>query len=152
MFHTLNKDQADSILLGQVIGRLACTDGIVPYIFPVNYCYDGKYIYGQTNNGSKLELMRKNPQVCFEVDIALDMNHWQSVVVTGRFEELTGEEIEKAREVLFNRVFQLMTSNRIHTHEHGVSTAVDDSNRVKDVIYRIAIKDISGRMSSLTAP
>lgn len=152
MFQTLNKDQIDSLLLGQVMGRLACTDGSLPYIFPITYCYDGKYIYGQTNSGSKLEIMRKHPQVCFEVDSALDMNHWQSVVVTGSFEELTDEDVEKAREVLFNRIFQIMTNNRVHAHEHGVSAEVDDSNRIKDVVYRISIKDISGRMLSLTTP
>lgn len=152
MYHPLNKDQIDSLLLGQVMGRLACTDGKLPYIFPVNYCYDGKYIYGQTNNGSKLQIMRKHPNVCFEVDSVLDMNHWQSIIVTGTFEELDDEEIIHAREVLFNRVFQLMTNSRVHNHEHAVTSEPDDSNRIKDVIYRINIKEINGRMLSLTNP
>jgi uncharacterized protein len=152
MYHSLNKDQANSLLLGQVMGRLACTDGTLPYIFPVTYCYDGQFIYGQTNNGSKLQIMRKHPQVCFEVDSVLDMNHWQSVIVTGTFEEMQEEDITAAREVLFNRVFQLMTSNSVHNHEHAVSVKPDDSNRIKDVIYRIKIEEITGRMLSLSNP
>lgn len=152
MYHALNKEQADSLLLGQVMGRLACTDGNLPYIFPVTYCYDGKFIYGQTNNGSKLQIMRKHPQVCFEVDSVLDMNHWQSVIVTGTFEELKEEDITAAREILYNRVFQLMTSNRVHSHQHAVSSKPDETNRIKDVIYRIKIEEITGRMLSLSNP
>jgi len=152
MYHPLNKDQVDSLLLGQVMGRLACTDGKLPYIFPVTYCYDGKYIYGQTNNGSKLRMMREYPDVCFEVDSVLDMNNWQSVIVTGTFEEMKDEEITAAREVLFNRVFQLMTNSRVHSHEHEVIAEPDDSNRIRDIVYRIRIKDITGRMLSLTNP
>lgn len=152
MYHTLSKEQAESLLLSQVVGRLACTDGLKPHIFPVNYCYDGKYIYGQTNNGTKIGILRKNPNVCFEVDLALDMNHWQSVIVSGTFKELNDEEIAAAREVLFNRVFQLMTDSRVHRHEHEVTAEPWESDRVKDIIYKIEIDDISGRSLSLSNP
>ena len=152
MYHALNKEQADSLLLGQVMGRLACTDGNLPYIFPVTYCYDGKFIYGQTNNGSKLQIMRKHPQVCFEVDSVLDMNHWQSVIVTGTFEELKEEDIKAAQEILYNRVFQLMTSNRIHSHQHAVSSNPDETNRIKDVSYIINREKRTGRRRSLSNP
>ena len=64
----LTGDQVNSILLSNAFGRLACTDGNTPYIVPITYGYDGTYIYGQTNEGTKLEMMRKNPSVCFEVD------------------------------------------------------------------------------------
>jgi hypothetical protein len=152
MFHELNPDQIDSLLLGQVMGRLACTDGRKPYIFPVTYCYSGKYIYGQTNNGTKLDMLRQNPEVCFEVDSAMDMNNWQSVIISGVFEELSQKEILAARDILFNRIFQLMTNSRVHAHEHEVVTEVDDSNRVKEIIYRIEIREISGRLLSISAP
>jgi nitroimidazol reductase NimA-like FMN-containing flavoprotein (pyridoxamine 5'-phosphate oxidase superfamily) len=152
MYHTLQPDQVNNLLLGQVMGRIACTDGKRPYIFPVSYCYDGNYIYGQTNSGTKLDLMRQHPFVCFEVDSALDMNNWQSVIVTGVFEEMTDEEVDAAREILFNRVFQLMTSSRVHAHQHEVTTEIEDSNRVKDIVYRIKIENISGRMLSLSTP
>ena len=29
----------------------------------------GNYIYGQTNQGTKLEILRKNPNACSEVEI-----------------------------------------------------------------------------------
>ncbi|QEC65779.1 pyridoxamine 5'-phosphate oxidase family protein [Panacibacter ginsenosidivorans] len=145
MLGTLNETQINNVLSSQVIGRVACTDGKQPYIVPVTYTYDGSYIYGQTNEGMKLNILRKNPNVCFEVDMMTDMRNWQSVVVLGKFEELKNKEADEAREVLFGRVFSLMTSSTIHVHEHAATGKVDDSTRVKHVMYRIKIKKVTGR-------
>ncbi len=145
MLGQLNEIQISNILDSQVLGRLACTDGKQPYVVPVTYTYDGKYIYGQSNEGQKIKILRKNPNVCFEVDTMIDMRNWKSVIVYGKFEELKDKEAEKAREILLNRVFPLMTSSTIHSFGHEVSDEVDDSTRVKYVMYRIKIKKITGR-------
>lgn len=90
-------------------------------------------------------MLRKNPNVCFEVDIITDMRNWQSVIVYGKFEELKNKEAEKPRDILFGRVFQLMTSSTIHTYGHEINGKVDDSTRIKHVMYRIKIKKVTGR-------
>lgn len=145
MLGKLNDSQIDNILNSQAIGRLACTDGNQPYIVPVTFRYDGKHIYGQTNEGMKLDILRKNPNVCFEVDWMTDMRNWQSVLVYGQFEELDEIETEKARKIFFDRMFPLMTSDTVHAHEHDVTTTVADSTRIKYLMYRIKIKNITGR-------
>ncbi|MBN8719890.1 MAG: pyridoxamine 5'-phosphate oxidase family protein [Sediminibacterium magnilacihabitans] len=145
MLGELSKEKIENILSSQVVGRLACSDGNQPYITPVTYIFDGKYIYGQSNEGKKLSILRKNPNVCFEVDVVTDMRNWQSVIIYGKFEELKDEMARNARAVLFEKVFSLMTSSTIHPHEHGVISAVDDSNRVKYVMYRIEISKITSR-------
>lgn len=141
----LTSNEISNILSSQVIGRLAISDGRQPYIMPVTYAYDGRYIYCQSNEGLKLDILRKNPRVCFEIDMMTDMRNWKSVIITGHFEELKHDKAEKARAVLFNNVFPLMTASTVHTHEHGVSAVVDDSTRVKQVMYRIIVKKITGR-------
>lgn len=145
MLGELTDIQIQNVLTSQVMGRLACTDGKQPYIVPVTYTYDGKYIYGQTNEGAKLNMLRKNPAVCFEVDMLTDMRNWQSVIVYGKFEELKDKESEKARDILFGRVFSLMTSSTIHAYEHEVNSTIDDNTRVKHVMYRIKIIKVTGR-------
>jgi nitroimidazol reductase NimA-like FMN-containing flavoprotein (pyridoxamine 5'-phosphate oxidase superfamily) len=145
MLGELTRDQIESILSSQALGRLACCVNNQPYIVPITYAYDGKYIYGQSNEGKKLEMMRQNPKVCFEVDMMVSMNNWKSVVVNGHFEELSEAEAAKAREVLFERVFTLQTSSTVHPHQHETSSQVDDSNRVKYIMYRIRIDSVSGR-------
>ena len=145
MLGELDEMQVDHFLLSQAVGRLACTDGKRPYIVPVTYVYDGKDIIGQAKEGLKLNMMRANPNVCFEVDVMANMANWQSVVLFGTFHELKGKESEKARDYLFKHVWPLLTSATIHPHEHEVSVKPDDSNRVKPVMYRIKIKEKSGR-------
>ena len=145
MLGKLNETEIDNLLLSQSVGRIGCTDGKKPYIVPVTYVYDGKNIIGQTREGMKLDIIRKNPNVCFEVDVMATMDNWRSVVVAGIFHELAGKEAEKAREYLFRHVLTLMTSSAIHQHEHEVTGKVDDSNRIKPVMYRIEIKEKTGR-------
>ncbi len=143
----LTKIQIDNILLSQVLGRLACTDGKQPYIVPVTYTYDGEFIYCQTNEGTKLTMLRKNPAICFEVDTMTDMTNWQSVVVFGEFEELKDVEAKKARDILFSRVFSLLTGNTVHKHEHAYDDddELKNKSRVKYIMYRIKITKTTGR-------
>jgi uncharacterized protein len=148
MLGDLSDTQINNLLSSQAIGRLACTDGDKPYIVPITYTYDGEYIYGQTNIGKKLNLLRKNPNVCFEVDQMIDVRNWQSVIVQGKFEELKGKKFEKGREILFDRVFSMLTSTTVHAHEHAVITVLDDSNRMKYVMYRIKVKHTTGRFET----
>ena len=145
MIGQLSEMQISNILSSQVIGRLACTDGRQPYIVPVTYAYDGEYIYGQSNEGTKLDILRKNPLVCFEIDMMTDMRNWQSVILFGEFEELDATDEEDARKRLFSRVYGLMTSSTIHPFGHEVTENVDDSTRVKHVMYRIKIQKMTGR-------
>ena len=145
MIGNLNDDQINNILLSQAVGRIGCVNGNEPYIVPVTYLYDGTHIYGQTQPGMKLDIMRKNPNICFQVDLISNMGNWQSVLVTGTFHELHEEEAQIARENLYNRVYPLLTTSTIHSHEHEVVTEVEDANRVKEVMYRIEIKTKTGR-------
>lgn len=145
MLGELSNDQINNLLSSHVVGRLACTDGEKPYIVPVTYTYDGEYIYGQTNMGKKLKILRKNPNVCFEVDQMTDMQNWQSVIIYGEFEELKKKNIEKGREILFGNIFSMETSSTVHAHEHEVTSTIEEHDWVKYVMYRIKIKKITGR-------
>jgi nitroimidazol reductase NimA-like FMN-containing flavoprotein (pyridoxamine 5'-phosphate oxidase superfamily) len=145
MLENLNEIQMSNILLSQSVGRIACTDGIRPYIVPVTYVYDGKNIIGQTNEGMKLDIMRKNPNVCFEVDIINNTGCGESVVVTGIFHELDGDSYQEKREYLLDHVWPLSTGQIVHSHEHKMIYELDDSNRIKTVIYCIEILEKTGR-------
>lgn len=141
----LDDIQIQNVLCSQMVGRIACTDGKIPYIVPVTYTYDGTYIYCQTDEGAKLKILRKNPNVCFEVDIVSNISNWQCVIVSGKFEELKKKDAEDARRILYDNVFTLLTERIVHSHEHAVETTLDDNNRVKNIMYRIRIEKISGR-------
>jgi len=89
MLGELNEAQIEDLLKQQVIGRLAChADGKI-YIVPINYVYDGTNIYSHSAGGKKIAMMRKNPEVCFEVDEIQSVFKWKSAIIWGRFEEIT---------------------------------------------------------------
>lgn len=145
MLGKLDIDQMNSLLSSQALGRLACTDGLHPYIIPITYTYDGNYIYGQTNEGRKLEILRKNPNICFQVERMMDMRNWESILVYGKFEELKNKEAESARGILYNRFFPLMTSSTVHSFGNETATEIEDANRVKPVMFKIKIERMTGR-------
>jgi uncharacterized protein len=146
MLGKLNSDQMDNVISSQALGRLACTDGMLPYIVPVTYTYDGKYIYGQTNKGKKLDILRKNPNVCFQVERMSNMRNWESVLVYGQFEELKNKnDINTVKEILHDRFFHLMTSGTVHAFGKEPVVEIEDTNRLKQVVYRIKVERMTGR-------
>lgn len=114
MIGELNEQQIEALLRETVVGRIACHQDDFIYPVPVSYAYDETYIYAHSNEGTKLDVMRKNPNVCFEVDDVTDMTNWRSVIAWGRFEELTAENRDKMLTILLQR--QLPMSSRVTTH------------------------------------
>jgi nitroimidazol reductase NimA-like FMN-containing flavoprotein (pyridoxamine 5'-phosphate oxidase superfamily) len=110
MLGKLNEAQMDYLLRSQVIGRLGCYAEGQVYVVPVTYVYDGEYLYGHTKEGQKTRMMRPNPQVCLEVDAIQNMANWQTVIVQGQYEELSGEAAAHAIRLLTNRITPLLVS------------------------------------------
>ncbi len=88
----LSRDECLQVLAGARLARLACAKEDRPYIVPVYIAFarpdEGPCLYGFTTPGQKVEWMRANPLVCVEVDEVTAPDHWVSVVVDGRYEEL----------------------------------------------------------------
>ena len=57
---------------------------------PIAYAYHEGTIAGHSGLGPKVEMMRENPNICFEVDRIESLGNWQSVIAWGTYEELTG--------------------------------------------------------------
>ncbi|MHB1457333.1 MAG: pyridoxamine 5'-phosphate oxidase family protein [Armatimonadota bacterium] len=64
----------ESIIRRSSVCRLAlCNDG-TPYIVPMCFGYDDRKLYFHSaTEGLKLDLIRRNPKVCFEFDIDLEL-------------------------------------------------------------------------------
>lgn len=97
--HEMTSVECNDLLAHAKVGRLGCARANQPYVLPFNFAFDGgDYLYGFTTLGQKVEWMRSNPLVCFEVDEVRSHNHWSSVIVFGRYEELPDtSEFEVAR-------------------------------------------------------
>ncbi len=91
MIGVLSPDEIDALLRRNRVGRLGVAVNDRPYVVPITYAYDGSSIYAFSGPGRKIDVMREQPLVCFEVDEVLGPSEWRSVVAEGRYEELADE-------------------------------------------------------------
>ena len=70
------------------VGRIGLTLEEGPYVVPVGYGYaEGKIFFHTCREGTKMEALRSNPAVCFEVDESLsDGSLTKSVIILGQAE------------------------------------------------------------------
>jgi len=146
MIGALNRSQIDEILHQQLFGRLACIDNGGIYMVPISFAFDGKFIYGHSREGKKIELLRKNPNVGFQVDIVTSLANWRSIVIKGTYEELKTEKSQAtAIELLDSRFAPLQISQSISRPSHDVRPPQSVEKRKKAVYFRISIDEATGR-------
>ncbi len=94
----LDSTGIETLLSSSIVGRIACNQpGERPYLVPLAYAYDGESVYAVSGPGRKIDLMRADPQISFEVDQVEQSDRWESVVAAGVFEEVTdADEIQMA--------------------------------------------------------
>ncbi|MFS4418137.1 pyridoxamine 5'-phosphate oxidase family protein [Maribacter sp. 2307ULW6-5] len=145
MLGRLTETQMEQVLRSNIVGRLGCHAEGETYVVPISYAYDGTHLYGHTQEGLKVELMRKNPNICLLVDEMEDMGNWRSVILWGRFEELkeTGAR-ESAMRFLLDRTLPYLTGET--TLQHVMRDAHLGRSRALDgVMYKIVPLRKTGR-------
>ena len=146
MLGKLSDEQIENLLKTQAWGRIGCHWDSITYVVPVIYVYDGQNIYAHSGGGMKINMMRKNPEVCFEVDVIHNTVNWQSVIAWGKFEELTDmHEKEQVMQKLIDRVMPLTNSETAHP-SHGITERESDIGTfIELIIYKINLKWKTGR-------
>lgn len=133
----LGRDEIDELLATQVVGRIGCHADGLTYVVPVIHAYDGESIYVATVEGRKVEMMRRNPSVCFEVDEYDGAGSWRSVIVQGVYEELAGAGAKRALALLVERFARLGGEGRARRRAAPGARAT--------VCFRIGIAEATGR-------
>ena len=142
MIDNLSDDQIDHILSSQVVGRLGCHAEGKTYVVPIAYVFDGSHIYAHSRIGRKIEMMRKNPEVCFQVDVIDNMANWRSVMIDGEYEELKTHALqERALKLLKARLSPIITSDAAKP----LDTPPPGEKRLRPVFFRIKMLEKSGR-------
>jgi nitroimidazol reductase NimA-like FMN-containing flavoprotein (pyridoxamine 5'-phosphate oxidase superfamily) len=125
--------------------RIGLADGGMPYIVPMNFGLGENCLYLHcATEGRKLDILRKNDRVCFEMDILREMKQgpdacgcstrYESVIGFGRAVLLADPE-EKRRGL-----------DRIMDH-YGArgSFSYRDDTLAKTVVIRIDIERLTGK-------
>jgi hypothetical protein len=82
----MTQKEIEQFLACARVGRIGIMlENRQPYVVPVGYAYvDGKIFFHTCNKGLKMECLRRNANVCFEVDETLsDASMFKSVIVFG---------------------------------------------------------------------
>jgi nitroimidazol reductase NimA-like FMN-containing flavoprotein (pyridoxamine 5'-phosphate oxidase superfamily) len=127
----LSRDEVDELLRTQFVARIGCAAGGEIYVVPIIYAYDGEAFYVASVEGRKVEMMRAEPRVCFEVD-RYEAGSWWSAIAYGRYEELQGDDVERALDLLAARF------GRERQRSAGPGT----------VVFRIVLDEVTGRAVS----
>ncbi|MBP7558288.1 MAG: pyridoxamine 5'-phosphate oxidase family protein [Chitinophagaceae bacterium] len=144
MFGKLTISEIDELLAKQLVGRLGCHANGVTYVVPVSYAYDGQFVYVHSFEGRKVNMLRNNPDVCFQVDDTRDLSNWKSAVCWGVYEELEDKsDRDTAIEKLNARILPVISSETMHVSP--VWPFTDDSEQVHGVVFRIRVTEKTGR-------
>jgi len=140
-FRDLSPEEAVAVLARNDFGRLAFTMHNRVDVQPLHYVYDDGWLYGRTRAGAKIETLRRNQWVAFEVDEVAGPFDWHSVVAHGGFYLLspagTGRPTwDHAVTQLRRLVPQTLTD--------------DDPVPFRTIVFRIAVQELTGRAASTT--
>ena len=145
MIGTLAPSQIEQVLHEQVIGRIGCHALGRTYVVPLTYAYDGRAIYGHTGAGLKVEMMRANPEVCFEVEDLRYLPKWSSVIVYGTYEELSGAAATAAIDELTARLGATPPARAAMPWQGAGMYAPNTHEERPEIVFRIAITEKTGR-------
>jgi nitroimidazol reductase NimA-like FMN-containing flavoprotein (pyridoxamine 5'-phosphate oxidase superfamily) len=140
--HTLSDVDCRRMLARKSLAHLACARDGQPYIVPI-LCYfdaDAGCLYSIAAEGQKVAWMRENPKVCVHFSEIGDRFNWTTVVVFGRFEELTESKADAEARHRARTLFEQREDwwfPALKKPEPGSPAAA--------VIYRITIDELTGR-------
>ena len=134
----LKETDALGILANNHFAHLACHVKDDIYLVPISYVFEDGYIYSHSQNGKKIQMMRKNPRVCVQVEEVDDFFRWKSVIAWGEYEELKDQQAESAMR-------NLVRSLAAGEPRRSDLEIYFESQLESSVIYRIKVSRISGR-------
>jgi len=141
-----DRTEIDAIIRAARVLRLGLADEEEPYVVPLSFGYDGKsfYFHGAPE-GRKIELIRRNSRVCFEIDEleeiveAADSCGWaaryRSVIGVGRASILEDRESKR-------RGLGLVMA-QYSSREHSFPDRTVD----RTCVVRVDVLSISGKRS-----
>lgn len=144
MIGTMTREQCEHLLKTELVGRIGCSVAKKVYVVPLTYVYHDNFIYARSKEGMKISMMRKNPNVCFQVDSRVNMRNWRSVVIWGKYEELkTMAEQKKAMKILNEILTPFSLSESLKPVEYLEPHHIEKERN--PVLYRISVDEVTGR-------
>jgi nitroimidazol reductase NimA-like FMN-containing flavoprotein (pyridoxamine 5'-phosphate oxidase superfamily) len=152
MVGILDPKAIDDLLASQRFARLGCHADGKTYVVPISYAFVQGRLIGQTTPGLKISMMRKNPEVCVEVDDIRTLTDWRSVILWGKYEELSGMEAIEAMGHLLDRFGPIFEDSKSHDRlGRNITPDRLDDKPAPNVVYVIHITEKTGRYEQADA-
>jgi len=147
---TQDKKAIAEVMQKALVCRVAMSADKEPYVVPMNFGYDGRYLYlhcGGKPTSKKLGILKKNPNICFEVDTDVELVpaptpckfsvKYRSVIGRGKVEFVESRD-EKAQclDVLMR-------------HYGWDKAGFPDEMLAKTVVIRVPVEEISLKTAGL---
>lgn len=138
LYRDMTRDECLHLLGRLRVGRLAYSFKDRVDVEPIAYAWDVDTLFLRTGPGVKLETLRKNPWVAFEVDEVRGLFEWESVVVKGTVYFL------RAAGTAFDQATYQRGLRALRRVEPRFGTA-DDPMGERTMIFRIHVDTVAGR-------
>ncbi len=140
------QSEIEAIIRKSIVCRLGLSDGNVPYIIPLSFGYqDGNIYFHSALKGNKIDILRKNQNVCFEFDADVEVKESENPCDWGvKFQSVIGfgkalfiEDMEEKRKAL-----------NIIMRQYSEGSFNFSDNRINGVaVIRVDIKSMTGKRS-----
>ena len=138
VFRELPREEIETILLRNKVGRLAFSFHDRVDVQPIHYVYERGWLYGRTSEGDKIASLKHNQWIAFEVDEVADIFEWKSVVIHGSLWIIHPRGSARAEE-LWAKAAELVS-----TIVPGALTERDPVG-FRQILFRIAVSNVRGR-------
>jgi nitroimidazol reductase NimA-like FMN-containing flavoprotein (pyridoxamine 5'-phosphate oxidase superfamily) len=137
----LTLQEIQSLLARNHVGRIAFSFHDRVDIRPIHYVYSDNWIFGRTSQSDKLDVLRHNQWVAFEVDEVNGPFDWMSVVAHGSFYRLTDEDMPQSAE---------LRAEALKHVRSFIPSALRETDPVPDrtELFAIALDKLTGRAAS----
>ncbi len=143
------RSQIQIVLKNGTFCHLGMAKDNKPYVLTVNYGYDDEFIYFHgSQKGKKVDIISKNPSVCFEVNYGGEVfsnkqscnwgTKFRSIVGNGKAELINNEETKKKALLAIMRKY---SGNNDHEFNPHVVTHTN--------VYRVSLKDVTAKQNHM---
>lgn len=145
-----DRTEMEAAIARATVVQLAMADGDRPYVVPLNFGFADGYLYLHcAKDGRKIDILRRNPQVCFNLfcDDAIVpgpapagcnfTTRYRSITGEGRAEFIEGDDAKrKALDIIL-------------AHYASGPFVYDSAMVEKTCVFRIAIQSMTGKKANV---
>lgn len=138
--------EIEKILQESTVCRLAMVDEDKPYMVPLNFGYrDGYLFFHSAKEGQKIDVIQKNPNVCFEVDQLIKFKKAKTACDWGvEYKSVIGSGRAQLLDKLDEKIVAL---NVIMSHYSDRTFDYPDEALEKTLVIKVQIERMTGKQS-----